>query len=142
MKETTNKILAASVVIAVFFLIVYQTAKSKKKQKEIEIERKLELVDWNDLGDNFATKCVDVLNEIDGLKSFLSTKKIFTDKEMKELGFADNENHPLSVEYVCEGLGESDAISKQFSNEISRIERIYDPSDYEKPIDETRRLSR
>ncbi len=114
---------------------------SKKKQKEIEIERKLELIDWNDLSDNFAIKCVGVLNEIDGLQSFLSTKKVFTDEEMKDLGFADDENNPLSVEYVCEWLGESDAISKSFSDEFSRIERAYDPSDYERPIDEMHRLS-
>ncbi len=141
MKGITNKTLAVLVVVAVFFLVSYLIKENKEKQKEVEIDRKLELVDWNDLRDSFVVRCTDVLNEINGLRSFLSTKKIFTDEMMKEFDFADNENIPLSVEYVCEELGESDAITKTFSNELSRIEMVYDPSDYEKPIDEMRRLS-
>lgn len=141
MKEITNKTLLVFAVVAVFVFIAYQTTEHNKKQKEAEIGRKLALVDWNDLSDNFARKCVDVLKEIDGLQSFLSTKKVFTDGDMKEFGFADDENNPLSVEYVCEELGESDGTREVFNNEFSRIERDYDPSDYERPLDETRRLS-
>mgnify|MGYP001590919313 CR=1 FL=1 len=142
MKGTANKILATLLAIALLVFITYQITENKKKQKEVEIERKLELVDWNDLSDNFATKCVDILNEVDGLQPFLSTKKVFTDKEMKGLDLDDYDNHPLSVEYVCELLGESDAITESFSEELLRIESVYDPSDYETPMDEKRRLSK
>lgn len=141
MKKITNKILVVFIIIALFIFIAYQMTESKKKQKEVEIERKLELVDWGDLRNSFVTRCVGVLNEIEGLQPFLSTKKLFTDEEVREFELDARDNPPLSVEYACEALGESDAIRKPFSDEFSRVERNYDPSDYEKSIDETRRLS-
>lgn len=141
MKEPVNKILGTVVVVALFLFVLNQITKQKERQKEIEIGRKLELVDLDDLRSSFATRCVDILSEIEGLQSFLSTKKLFTDEEVKELGLDDSENDSLRIEDICEGLGESDAISKPFSYELSRIERVYDPSDYEIPMDETYRLS-
>lgn len=138
MKEFINKIVRTLLIIAVltplvlvFVFILYKGVEREEKLKEVEIERKLELVDWSDLRFDFTNECEKSLNEIDGLQSFLSTKKVFTDEEMRDIDFIGIENHTLSVEYLCGLLAESDALTKSFSRELSSVERRYDPSDYD-----------
>lgn len=148
MKETTDKIVRALLTIAVlspFIALVvfvsHKTVEHNEKLKELEIERKLELVDWSNLRFDFTYECEKSLNKIDGLQAFLSTKSEFTNEEVKELGLTKDANTSLSVEYVCDELGGGDALSKSFSNEFSSVERKYDPSSYD-DADTTERMWR
>lgn len=134
-KEAAGTILMVVVGIIFFVFIAYQMTDREQKQKEREIKRKLELVNWNDLRFDFTHECEKSLNEIGGLQSFLATKKVFTYEEARDL---DGYNEPLSVGSVCESLS-YDAMEKSFHNEFISVERRYDPSDYDDMENETLR---
>lgn len=131
MKENTDKIVIALLIIALVVFISHKASEHDEKLKEVEIERKLELVDWSTLRFDFTYECEKLLDKIDGLDALLSTKNEFTDEEAKEMGFTKDENVALSVSHVCDELGASDALVKSFSNEFSSVERKYNPSDYD-----------
>lgn len=143
MKKLISKVVTILSIIAVLtpfiLVLVYISHKMNEradKLKDIEIKRKLELVEWSDVKFDFTNECEKEFNGIEGLPLLLSTKMIYTEEEMMEQrkDFPDEENSPLSVEYLCDFLAESDALTRSFSNELSSIERRYDPSEYERSL--------